>query len=143
VIDPGREYVIEGFQIDNNTRKPFRVLSDEESAQAAYDANTGLIQFNIVRQNPDKSPGDRPDDPSAVAMSISLPRGLKHSQTRSLTPQEFKKRINALVHAPNGKKSRGLLTGGAAVSGEIQNDEVKNQEFVRSINVRYFKPKAQ
>ena len=49
VLDPGKTYGIDGFQVDNTTRKPFRVLSDQESASVAYGPNTGLIQFNIMR----------------------------------------------------------------------------------------------
>ena len=49
VLDPGKTYGIDGFQVDNSTRKPFRVLSDEESAAVAYGPNTGLIQFHIFR----------------------------------------------------------------------------------------------
>ena len=47
VLDPGKITGSEGFQVDNTTRKPFRVLSDQESASVAYGPNTGLIQFHI------------------------------------------------------------------------------------------------
>ena len=48
VLDPGKTYGIEGFQVDNATRKPFRVLSDQDSASVAYGPNTGPIQFHIM-----------------------------------------------------------------------------------------------
>ena len=85
VLDPGRQYVIQGYQQDNQTRKPFRVLSDADSAAATYSANTGLIHFHIMRSGDGSGskniagndPGTN-DDPSGHAMNISL-RGLSHS----------------------------------------------------------------
>ncbi len=96
VLDPGRQYAIQGYQQDNQTRKPFRVLSDADSAAATYSANTGLIHFHIMRSgtgpNSKNVSGNDPgtnDDPSGHTMNISL-RGLSHSalaksgHTRSL-----------------------------------------------------------
>ena len=80
--------MIQGFQQDNQTRKPFRVLSDADSAAATYSANTGLIQFHILRRAPIRAQGiagsdtGTSDDPSGQAMNISL-RGLSHSRSSS------------------------------------------------------------
>ena len=87
VMDPGTSYVIRGFQVDNNTVKPFRVLSDADSAALAYGPNTGLIQFHIYREGGSGAkniaggdPGAK-GDPSSQAMNISL-RGLNHAASR-------------------------------------------------------------
>ncbi len=152
VVDPGREYVISGYQLDNNTRKPFRVLSDAETAAATYSPNQGLIHFHIFRSGggsatKDVAGGDTPanDDPSAKAMNISL-RGLNRSalvragKTRSLA--DLKSTIKEHAHA--GPRTRGLVgAGDSPVDGAIQNDEVQNPVLVQTIVVRYYKPKGQ
>jgi hypothetical protein len=149
VLDPGRQYAIQGYQQDNQTRKPFRVLSDSDSAAATYSANTGLIQFHIMRsgsgsdsKNISGNDSRTNDDPSGHAMNISL-RELSHSalaksgHTRSF--EDLKKEVGRNI----GKKSRGLLAPDAnVVAGAIQNDEVKNPIHVQSIVVRYYKPKG-
>ena len=108
VIEPGREYAIDGFQIDKNTRKPFRVLSDAENADFTFGPNTGLIHFHIFKSGgaggtKDIAGGDggAKDDPSAQAMNISL-RGLNRAtlvrtgKTRSLS--ELKKTVQDHAH---------------------------------------------
>jgi hypothetical protein len=147
VLDPGREYEIHGFQQDNNSLKPFRVMSDEESAAATYSANTGLIQFHIFKSGtPVVYLGDPPPDdpPTGEPMNISL-RGLnraalvKAGHTRSL--KDLQQAIRK--HAPK-KRMRGLIIGDTeAIEGKIENDEVKNPIFMQSICIRYYKPKGQ
>jgi hypothetical protein len=152
VIDPGRDYGIDGFQIDKDTRKPFRVLSDAENAAVTYGPNTGLIHFHIFRSGgasgtKDVAGGDNgaKDDPSAQAMNISL-RGLnrnalvKAGKTRSLA--ELKKTVQE--HAHVRPRSRNLFVAAdTAVDGAIQNDEVANPVLVQTIVVRYYKPSGQ
>jgi len=151
VLDPGRQYSIQGYQQDNQTRKPFRVLSDADSAGAVYSANTGLIQFHIFRSGSSDSKNiagndsGATDDSSGQAMNISL-RGLSHSamaksgHTRSLG--DLKNEIRKNIHKTS-RRGRGLIASDAnAVAGAIQNDEVKNPVFVQSIVVRYYKPKG-
>jgi hypothetical protein len=150
VLDPGRQYAIQGYQQDNQTRKPFRVLSAADSEAATYSANTGLIQFHILRSGPSDSKSiagndqGTTDDSSGQAMSISL-RGLNRSamvklgHTRSLG--DLKNEIRKNIHKTS-RRSRGLIASDTnAVAGAIQNDEVKNPVFVQSIAVRYYKPK--
>jgi hypothetical protein len=151
VLDPGRRYVIQGYQQDNQTRKPFRVLSDADSTAATYSANTGLIHFHVLRQGDDSGskniagndsgPGE---DSSEGSMKISL-RGMSHSalvrsgHTRSLA--SLKSEIRK--HAKTSRSGRGLIVKDAnAVSGAIQNDSIKNPVFVQTIVVRYYKPKG-
>jgi hypothetical protein len=152
VIDPGRDYAIDGFQIDKDTRKPFRVLSDAENASVTYGPNTGLIHFHIFRSGgasgtKDVAGGDNgaKDDPSAQAMNISL-RGLnrnalvKAGKTRSLA--ELKKTVQE--HAHVRPRSRNVFEAAdTAVDGAIQNDEVANPVLVQTIVVRYYKPSGQ
>jgi hypothetical protein len=148
VLDPGTEYGIDGFQMDNNTRKPFRVLTDEETAAATYGPNTGLIHFHIFKsgggagnKNIAGGDGGAKDDSSGQAMNISL-RGLNRSalvssgKTRSFS--EFKKAVREQAHA--GPKTRNLLGAGEARDGVIQNDAVKDPVLVQTIIVRYYKP---
>ena len=144
VLDPGKTFGIEGFQMDNNTRKPFRVLSDQETAALTYGPNTGLIQFHIMQQGSKNDVVDpkRDDDPTAKAMNISL-RGLPRSHAaKPRTLREVKAEIKAHAHVPGRIKTRGEIVGGDAVAGTIENDEVLNQVLVQSIAVRYYKPKA-
>ncbi len=148
VLDPGKLYGIEGFQMDNNYRKPFRVLSDEESAAVTYGPNTGLIQFHIFRSGgsgtKEISGGDNGSkvDPTSQAMNISL-RGLNHlkaGKTRSL--KDLKLLVDA--HARTRPRKRGLIMASDnTIAGSIENDEIQNQILVQSIAVRYFKPKGQ
>ena len=151
VMDPGTTYEIRGFQVDNNTVKPFRVLSDADSAAAAYGPNTGLFQFHIYREGGAGAKtiagGDNAtkDDPSGQAMNISL-RGLNHAdlvrtgQARSLT--DLKKAVREHAHA--GPRGRGLaVAADTAVAGAIRNDEIKNPTLVQTIVVRYYKPRGQ
>jgi hypothetical protein len=150
VLDPGREYGIYGFQVDNNSRKPFRVLSDAESAAVAYSENVGKIQFHIFRSG---SPaiadggggGDSgtKDDSQSQAMNISY-RGLKRSATNTRSLSVLKDAIQAHAHTGSRVKKRGLIMGdNQTVAGSIENDEVQNQVLVQSITVRYYKPKGQ
>jgi hypothetical protein len=152
VIDPGREYAIDGFQIDKNTRKPFRVLSDAENAAVTFGPNTGLVHFHIFKSG--GAPGSKniagddsggKDDPSAQAMNISL-RGLNRGslvrtgKTRSLS--DLKKSVQE--HAHVGRRSRNVFDAADnAVDGVIQNDEVANPVLVQTIVVRYYKPAGQ
>jgi hypothetical protein len=149
VLDPGKTYGIDGFQVDNSTRKPFRVLSDEESAASTYGPNTGLIQFHIFRSGGsgatdttvvDKGPTD---DPASQAANISL-RGLQHEKAgKSRSLADLKKVVQAHAHTSNRRK-RGLIMGSDnTVAGSIENAEVQNQILVQSIAVRYYKPKGQ
>jgi hypothetical protein len=152
VLEPGREYGIYGFQLANNQRKPFRVLSDTESAAVSYSPNLGLIHFHIYHSGSSSGTkaiagGDtaKKDDPSSQAMNISL-RGLNRSavvkagKTRSLA--DLKKTIQQ--HAGVSPRKRGLV--GAAdnqVDSAIQNDAIQNPVLVQTIVVRYYKPKGQ
>jgi hypothetical protein len=152
VIDPGREYVISGYQLDNNTRKPFRVLSDAETAAVTYGPNLGLIHFHIFRSGGSSSSTDiaggdnaAKDDPSATAMNISL-RGLSRSalvsagKTRSLA--DLKKAVQK--HAHVRPRTRNPIDADSnAVEGAIQNDAVQNPVLVQTIVVRYYKPNRQ
>ena len=150
VMEPGAVNEIRGFQVDNNTVKPFRVLSDADSAAAAYGPNTGLFQFHIYREGGAGTKtiagGDATkDDPSAQAMNISL-RGLNHAdlvrtgRARSLT--DLKKAVREHAHA--GPRGRGLaVAADTAVAGVIRNDEIKNPILVQTIVVRYYKPRGQ
>ena len=114
VLDPGREYQISGFQRTRARVKPFRVLSDEESAAVTYSANTGMIGFHIVKPGPPDSVVDvtpPKDDPGpGQAMNISL-RGLKRAalvkagHTRSL--EVLQQEIQRHAHAPRRKRSAG------------------------------------
>jgi hypothetical protein len=148
VLDPGHEYGIYGFQVDNNTRKPFRVLSASETTAATYGPNTGLIQFHIFKSGTasgikEVAGGDAnpADGDLGQPMNISL-RGLHQAgKTRSLS--ELKALIKTPKTAPKQHKTRGLddrLIGAdsTAVEGAIQNDEVKDPVFVQSIVVRYY-----
>ena len=152
VLSPGHEYSIQGYQQDNQTRKPFRVLSDADSAAAVYSANTGLIKFHIFRSGGESEAKTiagndlgPTDDPSTQAKNISL-RGLSHAalvksgHTRSLA--DLKKEIRKQI-GKTTRRGRGLIAADAnAVAGAIQNDELKNPVFVQSIVVRYYKPKG-
>jgi hypothetical protein len=149
VMEPGAVNEIRGFQVDNNTVKPFRVLSDADSAAAAYGPNTGLFQFHIYREGGTKTiaGGDTAtkDDSSGQNMNISL-RGLNHAnlvrtgQSRSLA--DLKKAVRE--HAHTGPRGRGLaVAADTAVAGAIRNDEIKNQILVQTIVVRYYKPRGQ
>jgi len=148
VLDPGKTYGIQGFQVDNTTRKPFRVLSDQESAAVAYGPNTGLIQFNIMRAGgtPAKIAGGDTgpkDGTTSQAMNISL-RGLSRStagKPRSLA--DLKKEVLAHAHAQNRKRRGLIMADDNTIAGSIENDEVQNQVLVESISVRYYKPKGQ
>jgi hypothetical protein len=152
VLDPGKEYGIYGFQIDKDTRKPFRVLSDSESAAATYGPNTGLIHFHVFRSGDSSGTkeiaggdGGAKDDSSSQSMNISL-RGLNRAalvrsgKTRSL--KELKKSVQEHAHVRPAK--RGIIDKeGNAVDGAIQNDAVQNPVLVQTIVVRYYKPSGQ
>ncbi len=153
VLDPGKTYGIEGFQVDNATRKPFRVLSDQDSASVAYGPNTGTIQFHIMREPGSLMPqsvdgGDAAtkdqSDATSQAMNISL-RGLSRSLTaKSRSLADLKVLVRAHAHASRlGKRGVIMLGDDNTVAGSIENDEVQNQVLVQSIVVRYYKPKGQ
>jgi hypothetical protein len=149
VLEPGRQYMIKGYQQDNQTFKPFRVLSAAESAAAPYNENTGLIQFHLFRSG---APGGSmsitgkdatsKDDTTGQSMNISL-RGLSRS---ALVNSGHTRSLAALqqaygVHARSSRHNRGLIDVDPNLSqGAIQNDEVKNPVYIQSIVVRYFKP---
>src|SRR5262249_7544025 len=127
VLEPGRQYVIRGYQQDNQNVKPFHVLSSADSEAVSYTENTGLIHFHIVK--PGGSDGSKQiaggDESSkggngSPAMNISL-RGLKgsnlfkHGRTRSLAD---------LKRSAHTRKSRGLIERDGAIEEQrIQNDE--------------------
>jgi hypothetical protein len=149
VMEPGASNEIRGFQMDNNTLKPFRVLSDADSAAMAYGPNTGMIQFHIYREGSGgglniTSKDSDSSDAASKAMNISL-RGLNRAtlvrsgHARSLG--DLKKAIREYAHV--GPKGRGLIVDGNITDGKIRNDEIKNQVLVQSIAVRYYKPKSQ
>jgi hypothetical protein len=150
VLDPARRYMIKGYQQDNQTFKPFRVLSAAESAATAYNENSGLIQFHLFRsgapggsQSITERDGSSHDDTTGQSMNISL-RGLSRSaleksgQTRSLEAiqQAFG------VRAGSSRRTRGLIVDDSNVAeGAIQNDEVKNPVHIQTIVVRYYRPR--
>lgn len=151
VLDPGRQYVIRGYQQDNQSFKPFRVLSAEDSEAISYNENSGLIHFHIVKQgSPERSKSISDGDQSQQGNNPSSPlnislRGLKHSdlarqgQTRSLAA--LRKAYQSPAH--RSRKTRGFIVQESdAVEGAIQNDEVKNPVWVQTIVVRYYKPKG-
>ena len=138
--------MIKGYQVDNQTFKPFRVLSAADSEAVSYNENTGLVQFFLFHEGgsaaiADNDPGAG-DNPSAgQARSISL-RGMSRSalkkggHTRSLA--DLQKAYG--VHARSPRRTRGLIDpNSSAVDGAIQNDEVKNPVHVQTIVVRYRK----
>jgi len=151
VLDPGRQYMIKGYQQDNQTFKPFRVLSSADSAAAPYNKNTGLIQFHLFRSG---APGgaksitgkdaSSKDDTTGQSMNISL-RGLSRA---SLVKSGHTRSLAALqqaygVHSRSSRHNRGLIDVDSNLSeGAIQNDEVKNPVYIQSIAVRYYKPKG-
>jgi hypothetical protein len=164
VLDPGHQYVIKGYQQDNKTFKPFRVLSSADSEAVSYCENTGLIHFHIVRSGVlgviDYLPPTRPDGPKQIAgaegatkgdtpassMNISL-RGLSRSalakggHTRSLAA--LKKAYRDHSHIGGPRKGRGLVVQDQNVAeGAIRNDQVQNPVHVQTIVVRYYKPKG-
>ncbi len=152
VLEPGQQYSIQGFQQDNNTRKPFRVLTDSETAAATYSPNLGLIQFFLVRS------GDAPDlknitsndnnggsgDQSGQSMNISL-RGLTHQSlargghTRSLA--DLKKEVRSKM-GRTYKTRNPIGADPNVVDGAIRNDQIQNPVLLQSIVVRYYKPKS-
>jgi hypothetical protein len=152
IIDPGIPYMIMGYQVDGQSRKPFRVLSKEDSEAVSWNENTGQIHFHILKSGPsdgtkqtgggqDPSKDSHPGNP----MNISL-RSLKRSDlvktghTRSLSA--LKDAAKAHAHA-GPRKSRGLISPDAsAVEGKINYDEFKNPVWVQTIIVRYYKPKG-
>jgi hypothetical protein len=153
VLDPGRQYVIKGYQQDNKTFKPFRVLSSADSEAVSYCENTGLIHFHIVRSCGSDGPkqivghdGATKGDTPASSMNISL-RGLSRSalakggHTRSLAA--LKKAYREHSHIGGPRKGRGLLVQDQTVAeGAIRNDQVQNPVHVQTIVVRYYKPKG-
>jgi hypothetical protein len=149
VLSPNVTYGISGFQVDQNNRKPFRVLSDQDSASVALGPTTGLIQFHIFKRLDNKTEnggGDNsdPPDPNAQAMNISLRGLVSKSAPKARSLAELKKHVQAHIHATSRRAKRGLIVGAnGTVAGSIENDELQNQVLVQSIAVRYYKPKAQ
>lgn len=140
VLDPGRDYLIRGYQVDNQTFKPFRVLSAADSEAVSYNDNNGLIQFHVFREG--GNPVAPAENPEAVdeSRSVSL-RGInraalkKGQHTRSLA--ELQK---AMKGQSRHRLKRGLIDpDSSAVDGAISNDEVKNPVHVQTIVVRYRK----
>jgi hypothetical protein len=153
ILDPGQLYGIYGYQIDNNTRKPFVVLSDAQTAALPYSPNLGQIQFHIFKSGGDSGTkniagGDNStqDDPSAKTMNISV-RGLDRSalvragKTRSLA--ELQDTIKKYAHLPKRKGRGAISEDDKVVEGQIQNADIPNPVLVQTIVVRYYKPKGQ
>jgi hypothetical protein len=150
ILDPGTTYGIYGYQIDNNSRKPFRVHSDTETAALTYSPNTGLIHFHIFKSggksgNKAINGGDNStqDDPSSKAMNISL-RGLKRGTlVKNGKPQslaELKRTIQKHAHVRQGRNP--IRPGDGPVDGAIQNADIPNPVLIQTIVVRYYKPKG-
>ncbi len=120
VMEPGGAYEIRGFQMDNNQIKPFKVLSDADSAAMAYGPNTGLIQFHIYREGTGSlnvADGGSGDDANK-AMNISL-RGLAHSalaRARAVRFRTKKRKFSSTLRCPSRNGSR-LVTKNGRVGG--------------------------
>lgn len=133
ILDPGAQYEITGFQMDDKTEIPFKVLSDEESL-AAYSDQMGWLHLYVFRSGPEGA-GDN------GKMQISY-RGLSPAESARLPVADtLVKRQQQLRSAMN--KSRGLMAKdeGATRANEVRRDTLPNPQQVATLAVRYYKPK--
>jgi len=141
----GEEVEVKGFQIDQKTIKPFRVLSLAESEAMTYSDNLGLIGVYIFRSNKDKppeivTPGGNTDLTVSGSRNLSL-RSLPSQAGKSRSLAELQKQLASQI--TTSKKSRGLIGSDQKLEeSRIEYFEISNPEQQQALVIRYFKPKG-
>jgi hypothetical protein len=145
VLEPGKPYVIKGYQVDKKTFKPFRVLSKADSEAVSYSDSLGLVHFYLFREGGSASLAD--DNKPTSGTSTDQPTNISlRGLSRSLSKSGGRARSLAALqeayvgHSKSRRRTRGIIDADAsAIDGEIQNDEVKNPVHVQTIVIRYRK----
>ncbi len=136
--EPGEEIEIKGFQVDQNTIKPFRVLSPGESEAMAYSDNLGLIGVYVFRSMRDKPEAVTPGGGGDDGMAVTGARGLRNPPAKAGLARSLADRQDQL----KGVKKRGLI--GSEQTQEqyqVQYKDFPNPEQQQALVIRYYRPK--
>lgn len=135
-----QRYSLRGFQIDDRTAEPFRVLSQPESQARAmyYGADVGalsLVVFREMRGEPE--PRLLPEEAEDLA---ALTRGIypkKHAPNLDVLKQELRNEASQQQR----NVSRGLIESGGQVAGEIRRVTFRPEPVpVLTATVIYYRP---
>jgi hypothetical protein len=141
---PGKEIEIKGFQMDEKTVKPFRVLSPGESEAMSLTDNLGLIGVYVFRSMKDRAPdavtpGAGTDGELTVTASGRSLRNPAGKVTRARSLAERQKQLSA----SKTSKKRGVIVGGETKERfDVRVYEFVNPEQQQALVIRYFNPKG-
>jgi hypothetical protein len=149
ILDPGRgPMVIDGYQINDNQKQVFRVLSVQESQarEMDYGADVGTITMTVFRELTGKK---KPLDPSDEAKEAAV----VHKGTLETKPQPGEpvkpESLGALTARLLEDANRTIFDSGGGLIGEgrTENSLVKVVKFepdplpVMSLTVSYYNPR--
>jgi hypothetical protein len=148
---PSETIEVKGFQVDQNTIKPFRVLSPAESEAMAYSDNLGLISVYVFRSMKDKPMDqDRADtvtpEDSSSGMTVDGGRSLTlrnppHLPRSSRSLEERQQLLKQHLHP--ARRSRGVISSQDTTEAyQVMYEDFPNPELQYPLMIRYYKPRG-
>jgi hypothetical protein len=154
ILGPGEELEVKGFQTGPDTYEAFEVLSPQESAKHAlyYGSAVGTFSLavlrertssdniitavsDVTRQARDLVTSHRPE--AAVQKGMLDEADVKPGDLAALQAQLMRRRTE------DGRGAKGIVVGGQRDRLEVQYvGFVPDPEWLRSVEVRYWKPRT-
>jgi hypothetical protein len=123
ILVSGKSATISGYQLDNHTFQPFKVLTRAESAKLAmnYGDDAGTISLTVFKARKGEAPVGDPLDKDASKEAIVK---------KAKLPDDYADNPAALVAKMEEEASRGLDDGGLiGGAGEVKKGGVKTVKF--------------
>lgn len=133
-----QQTVIKGYQIDNERREKFLILSDAESKSRAMDYGryVGQIQLTVFPELENAAPARQTIDEAQEDL-VAMFRGIH--------PKIQPKNLGALKHqirqtGQSGRKTRGLIVGGSSETSKVQRVRFQPDPTpLMSVTITYYK----
>lgn len=138
---------IKGYQMNQNEREPFRVLSDSESIEKEidYGSHAGAITVSVfpeLKGTPTETPKETPKAPSDDL--LALLEDAEHPERKPSTLAALRSILD-----PNAKPTpkvnqfatRGLIGGGDKVTASVEKTKMQRDSVpLMSATLRYYNP---